>query len=42
MPNASHARNANGRAAEEFNLGNLSSSEETQIDRKADNIRGDT
>ena len=38
MPDASHARNAKARAAEEFNLGNLSSAEKAQIDRKADEV----
>jgi len=41
MPDASHARNAKARAAEEFNKGNLSSVEKAQIDRKADQILGD-
>jgi len=40
MPDASHARNAKARAAEEFNKGNLSSAEKAQIDRKADEILG--
>jgi len=40
MPDASHARNAKARAAEEFNRGNLSSAEKAQIDRKADVIIG--
>ena len=40
MPDASHARNAKARAAEEFNLGNLSAAEKGQIDRKADAILG--
>jgi len=38
MPNASHARNAKARAAEEFNLGNLTADEKAQIDRKADEV----
>ena len=38
MPDASHARNAKARAAEEFNKGNLSSAEKARIDRKADEI----
>jgi hypothetical protein len=42
MPDASHARNAKARAAEEFNLGNLSSSEKARIDRRADEILDDT
>jgi hypothetical protein len=41
MPDVSHARNAKARAAEEFNFGNLSSSERAQIDRKANEILGD-
>ena len=41
MPNASHARNAKARAAEEFNKGNLSSAEKDQIDRKANKILDD-
>jgi hypothetical protein len=40
MPDASHARNAKARAAEEFGKGNLSSAEKAQIDRKADEILG--
>ncbi|MFM9937185.1 MAG: hypothetical protein ACKVOL_13425 [Novosphingobium sp.] len=36
MPDASHARNANARAAEEFSLGNLSVAEKALIDAKAD------
>ena len=38
MPDASHARNAKARAAEEFTRGNLSATEKAQIDRKADQI----
>jgi hypothetical protein len=41
MPDASHARNAKARAAEEFNKGNLTSAEKAQIDRKADKILGE-
>ena len=40
MPDASHARNAKARAAEEFNRDNLSAAEKAQIDRKADRILG--
>jgi hypothetical protein len=40
MPDANHARNARARAAEEYNKGNLSSAEKSQIDRKADEILG--
>jgi len=38
MPDASHARNAKARAAEELHLGNLSAAEKRQIDRKADGM----
>lgn len=38
MPDVNHARNAKARAAEEFNIGNLSAAEKAQIDRKADEI----
>ena len=38
MPNASHARNAKSRAAEEFNLGRLTLAEKLRIDKKADEI----
>ena len=41
MPNASHARNAKARAAEEYNRGNLSAAEKAQIDRKADESLGE-
>jgi hypothetical protein len=41
MPDASHARNAKARAAEEFNKGNLTAAEKAQIDRKADKILGE-
>jgi len=41
MPDSSHARNAKTRAAEEFNLGNLTFAEKAQIDRKADEILGE-
>jgi hypothetical protein len=40
MPDASHARNAKARAAEEFGKGNLSSAEKARIDSKADEILG--
>ena len=39
---ASHARNAKARAAEEFARGNLSSAEKARIVRKADEILGET
>lgn len=38
MPDASHARDAKARASQEFNLGNLTAAEKTQVDRKADRI----
>ncbi len=38
MPDASHARNAKARAAEEFNRGRISSAEKAEIDQKADEI----
>ncbi len=41
MPDASHARNAKARAAEEFDRGNLSAEEKARIDRKADEILGE-
>jgi len=41
MPDASDARNAKARAAEEFNRGNSSSAKIAQIDRKADKSLGE-
>jgi hypothetical protein len=38
IPDASHARNAKARAAEEFAKGNLTSAEKSQIDRKANEM----
>ena len=38
MPDKSHAQNAKARASQQFNKGNLSSSEKAKIDRKADKI----
>jgi hypothetical protein len=38
MPHAAHARSAKARAAEEFNLGNLSARDRARIDQKADRI----
>ena len=38
MPDASHARNAKARAAEEFHKGNLTAAEKSQIDQKANEI----
>jgi hypothetical protein len=42
MPDASHARNAKARAAEEFKKGNLSKAEKVHIDRMADQIIDET
>lgn len=38
MPDASHARNAKARAAEEFNRGRITAAEKARIERKADEI----
>ncbi len=38
MPDASHARNAKARAAQQEEKGNLTKAEERKIDRKADRI----
>ena len=38
MPDASHARHAKARAAQQEEKGNLTKSEERKIDRKADRI----
>ena len=38
MPDKSHAANAKARASQQVKKGNLSSTEKTQIDRKADRI----
>jgi hypothetical protein len=38
MPDASHARNAKARAAQQVKAGNLTKSEEQKIDRKADRV----
>ena len=38
MPDASHARNAKARAAQQVERGNLSKADERKIDRKADRI----
>jgi len=40
MPDASHARNAKARAAQQVKKGNLSKSDEAKIDRKADRVLG--
>lgn len=41
MPDKSHARNAKARASEMYNKGQLSGSQKSQIDRKADRkLRG--
>jgi hypothetical protein len=42
MPDASHARNAKARASEEFHKGKLSSAEKALVDRKADDLLGET
>ncbi len=41
MPDASHARNALARAAEEFNNGQLTQPEKALIDHKAHEILGE-
>jgi hypothetical protein len=38
MPDKSHARNAKARASQQEKAGNLTQSEKTKIDRKADKI----
>ena len=38
MPDASHARNAKARAAQQVKKGNLTKAEERKIDRKADAV----
>jgi len=38
MPDASHARNAKARAAQQVKKGNLSKADERKIDRKADRV----
>jgi hypothetical protein len=38
MPDESHARNAKARASQQVKEGNLTRSEKTKIDRKADRI----
>ena len=38
MPDKSHARNAKARAAQQVKKGNLTKTEQTKIDRKADRI----
>lgn len=40
MPDKSHARNAKARASQELDAGNLTKSEKTKIDRKADKVLG--
>ncbi len=40
MPDKAHARNAKARASQQLKRGNLSSSEKSAIDRKADRILG--
>jgi len=38
MPDKSHARNAKARASQQLHDGNLTKSEKTKIDRKADQV----
>lgn len=38
MPDKAHARNAKARASQQKKAGNLTASEKTRIDRKADRI----
>jgi len=38
MPDKSHARNAKARASQQLHEGNLTKTEKTKIDRKADRI----
>jgi len=38
MPDKAHARNAKARASQQLHDGNLTKSEKTKIDRKADKI----
>jgi hypothetical protein len=38
MPDKAHARNAKARASQQLHDGNLTKSEKTKIDRKADRI----
>ena len=38
MPDASHARNAKARAAQQVKKGNLTADEKKKIDRKADKV----
>ena len=40
MPDKSHARNAKARASQQEKKGNLSASEKSKIDRKADKVLG--
>lgn len=40
MPDASHARNAKARAAQQVKKGNLSKASEEKIDAKADRVLG--
>jgi hypothetical protein len=41
QPSRGRRRDAKARAAEEFNIGNLSSAEKARIDSKADEILGE-
>jgi hypothetical protein len=40
MPDKAHARNAKARASQQLNDGNLTKSEKSKIDRKADKVLG--
>jgi hypothetical protein len=40
MPDKSHARNAKARASQQEEKGNLTASEKSKIDRKADRVLG--
>jgi hypothetical protein len=40
MPDKSHARNAKARASQQEKKGNLTASEKSKIDRKADKVLG--
>lgn len=42
MPDRAHAANAKARASQQFNKGNLSASQKSQIDSKANAKLGDT
>jgi hypothetical protein len=40
MPDKAHARNAKARASQQEDKGNLTASEKSKIDRKADRVLG--